>query len=136
MELKITFPDGSKDDSFWVTPLGENLYRAEESTMSMGESEQIIRYGDVIEVELTSEVEGRFKRIVRPSPNESSTHIIRPVWMSTAKWDEFSQRLLNVGGYWEVVFGWLLIAHVPPGAGFDLEQELRQLPETISPNEP
>jgi hypothetical protein len=98
MELRLIFPDGARDNSLWVTPLGDNLYRAEESTMSMGTSEQVIRYGDVFEVELTSELE--FQRMVQPSPYETSTRLVPQEWVSISRFDEFSQRLLSLGGYW------------------------------------
>jgi len=127
MEITITFSDGSTYSALWVTPLGDNLYRAEESAMSMGESEQIIRYADVIEIELTSEREGRFLRVVQPSTLETSMHIVSLGLESTPGFEEFSKRVFKLGGYWELVFGGMLIVHLPHGTDFDLERELGQL---------
>ena len=86
----------------------------------------------MIEVELKSEREGWFRRIVQPSSYETSMHIIPLGAASSSAFDEFSQRLLAADGYWELVFGGVLIVHVYPGTEFDLDRELSQLSRALA----
>lgn len=128
IELKLAFADGVELDSLLVTPLEDNHYLAEESAISLGESEQIIRYGDVIEVERRSEHEGLFLRILQPSPYQMSTCIISSGLVFSPAFSEFRERLNEAGGKCEVVFGGMLIVHLPHETQFDLDQQLAQLP--------
>ena len=128
IELKLVFADGVKLDSLLVTPLGDKHYLAEESAISLGESEQIIRYGDVIEVERRSEHEVLFLRILQPSPYQTSTCIISSGLVFTPAFSEFRERLNEAGGKCEVVFGGMLIVHLPPETLFDLDQQLVRMP--------
>ena len=131
MELKIIFPDGSEYEPLELTPLGDNLYRVEASIGPMVEPEQFIRYQDVVELELKSEREGLFRRIVQPSPYQTSMHAIRPVVTCTFAFELFSHRLLQTGGHWELVFGGLLMVHLKPGTDFDLDKELDQMSRSL-----
>jgi hypothetical protein len=130
MDLKIIFRDGSTFEPLSVTALGENLYRAEESVIPLCGPEEFIRYKDVIEVELKSEREGWFRRIVQPSPYKTSIHILPLDLISSSAFEEFSQRLLELGGYWESAFGGVLIVHLCLQAEFDLDRELSQISQS------
>jgi hypothetical protein len=132
IDVTLTFPDGAQFGPLSVTPLGDNRYRAEESAMSLGESEQIIRYGDIIELEPTSAQEALFLRVAESSPYQSCTYVVSTGLIFTDEFREFEARLVSVGGHYEVVFGGLLIVHVPPNAAIDVQDELNKMPSVAN----
>lgn len=128
LDLKIIFPDGAEFSPLSVTPLGENHYRAEESAMSLGESEQVICFGDVIELELVSDDVARYKRLVAPSFFETGTYLVSADRAYTAEFSEFAARLVRVGGHYEFFSMGILLVHLPWNVRFDVEGELGKLP--------
>lgn len=128
LDLKIIFPDGAEFSPLRVTPVGENQYRAEESAMPMGESEEAIHFGDVIELELISENVARYKRLVAPSFFETGTYLVSADRAFTAEFSEFAERLARVGGHYELFSMGVLLVHLPWNVRFDVEGELGKLP--------
>lgn len=132
IDVTLTFADGAQFGPLSVTPLGDSRYRAEESALSPRESEQVIRYGDVLELDLTSAQEARFLRVAESSPYETFTYLVLTGLVFTDEFKEFGIRLAAVGGQYEVISIGLLILHVPPNAAIDVEDELNRMPKVTN----
>lgn len=128
IEMALYFPDGSSCEPFRVSAIEGNEYWAEESTMAMGSSEQVIRYGDVLELDRTAEHAANFRRVVKDSWFVTSTYIIPPALAFTSEFGAMCTRLHAAGGLCEVVFGGLMIIHTPPSTPFHWEEEVKNLP--------
>jgi len=96
--------------------------------MAMGDSEQVIRYGDVIELGLTGDHQAKFRRVVRESWFVTSSYFIPPALAFTSEFAAMYERLRRAGGMCEVVFGGIMILHTPPTLPCRWEDELRKMP--------
>ena len=119
-EIELEFEDGS--EHLLVTPVDSNLYRLEESS-GMGE----VVFGDVIEVERHPEGRLQFKRIATPSRLATTTSILPLNVTKTAEFRTFLDRVMSLGGNWELLYGGVLLVHLPQPVPFDVEPEIKAI---------
>jgi hypothetical protein len=109
IEREVCFLDGSRE-SLLLTPLGENRFRMDESSM-FGE----VMYRDVIEAIETEGGVLRFVAVVEKSPLTSRSWISRQELIETDAIQNLLRRIMDEGGNWEQTFGGVLTVHLPRG---------------------
>jgi hypothetical protein len=107
-EVEITFHNESSE-TLLVTPIGENLYRMEETSV-LGE----VRYHDIIETELQDDGSLRFLRVATPSELKTTSWLISRALAESQSLSLWLDRVMASGGNWERIFGGYLIVHLPP----------------------
>jgi hypothetical protein len=131
-ELRITFQDEyASTEALLVTPVGQNLYRAEERSI-LGE----VSYHDIIETELLGDGTVRFLRVVTPSELKTESWIISQACAESPRLSTLLDRVMAVGGNWERIFGGFLIVHLPPAEYDVLIPEFNSLLETFNTDTP
>jgi len=106
-EVRMSFHDD--EETLLVTPMGSSLYRMEESS-ALGE----VSYHDVIEAELQTDGTLRFQRIFTPSGLKTVSWILSQTLVESPALSVLLERVMAVGGFWERLFGGVLILHLPP----------------------
>lgn len=107
--------DGSWSETVWATPLGENLYRAEETPIFS----EVVEFGDVVEALPGPDRALRLVRVVERSDWRTER------WMvprATVEDEHFERRLEEfeaLGGRWDRAMGGILSPYIPPGVEFD-----------------
>ena len=131
-ELQITFQDEYTSTEFLlVTPVGQNLYRAEESSV-LGD----VSYHDVIETEPQGDGTVRFLRVVAPSELKTASWMISQACAESPRLSTLLDRVMAVGGNWERIFGGCLIVHLPPAEYDVLIPEFNSLFESFNTDTP
>jgi hypothetical protein len=120
-ERQVLFLDGDSE-TLLVTPMGQNLYRMEESS-ALGEAS----YHDVIEAELQTDGTLRFLRVYRPSGLKSVSWMISQSVADSPALSALLDKVMSAGGNWERLFGGLLIVHMPPQQYDALMKEFNSL---------
>lgn len=108
----LLFPlDGEwLDEPLLVTSLGNGLWVLEESPVFSDE----VSYHDTIELEALPNRDLRFLRLVVPSGLRHLRTTISQSFIDSPEWARLQQRIHDVGGQWERVFGGMLIVHTRP----------------------
>jgi hypothetical protein len=104
-QVRMSFEDDHDFETLFVTPLGGNLYRMEESSLL-----EPTRYDDVIEAELQSDGSLRFLQVVTPSSLITECYFAS----DSPSLPPFLDKVVLAGGNWERVFGGILFLHLPP----------------------
>ena len=104
---QIVFADGNIEELL-VTPVGPNLYRLEESS-ALGE----IKFHDVIETEMEANGSFRFVRLISRSELETVTCVIPENQFESPRVSAFLRKVIDLGGYWEKMFGGIVVFHLP-----------------------
>lgn len=115
-------------ETLYVTPLGENLYRLEETPVLV---EQEIYLGDIIEAEVRDDGVLRFRRLVVASPWHHWSWFLAQIVIESSDFDGFTAMIEEQGGKWERIFGGLFIVHLPPESALDPEAELQKVVDTV-----
>lgn len=126
-ELQVSFQNGDSE-TLLVTPLGQNLYRLEESS-ALGEAS----YYDVIEGKLQSDGTVCFLRIYAASGLKTVSWVLSQSLIECPDMTILLDKVMAVGGNWERLFGGLLIVHLPPAAYDSLLNEFHALFRIHSP---
>ena len=125
--IAITFPNNVTED-IALTPVEGGQYRAECSCF-MGEPQ--VFYGDVIEIKPTGERSGKFLRVVKWSGLRVSCHIIGKSIIVSDLLQALLDKIMQVGGNWERVFGGVLLVHLPESVALDVDSELQAIAKSV-----
>ena len=117
----MSFQDGDSE-TLLVTPMGQNLYRMEESSL-LGE----VSYHDVVEAEPQPDGLLRFLRVSTPSELKRVSWMLPPSLTESPNLSVLLGKVLAAGGNWERVFGGCLIVHLPPAEFDTLVQDFENL---------
>ena len=108
-EVRVAFHCGS--EGLLVTPMGPNLYRMEESSiLKLGE----VSYHDVIEAEPQTDGTLRFVRVLTPSGLKTLCWVLSQTAAESPGLSALLDKVIAAGGYWERIFGGVLLLHLPP----------------------
>ena len=129
-EVLITFSNGDSE-GLLVTCLGENLYRAEETSV-LGE----FRYHDIIEAEVQKNGALQFLRVVTPSCLKTHSTILDKPFFESPRFTAFLDKVMSVGGNWERVFEAFLILNLPPEQESALLLEFNALMNELADERP
>jgi hypothetical protein len=99
-------------------------YRLESSSL-FGEPQ--VFYGDIVEIEMTGERTGLFRRIVGRSGFRVLDRLLGSQITDSPLFQPMLDQIVQLGGNWERFFGGFLLIHIPPGAEFDLDGELNNI---------
>ena len=75
-------------------------------------------------MEPTADDRQRFVRIVARGPFEHLGYVVGPAFLQSPYFDVFTNALETARGSWEVLINGWLLAHVPIGSSFDVDEEL------------
>lgn len=107
VEIRMTFQDGSSE-GLLVTPLEPNMCRLEESSVFVE-----ARYHDIVEAEPQTDGTVRFVRVVTPSGLKTASWILSKVQTESSALSALLDKVISVGGFWERIFGGVLLVHLP-----------------------
>lgn len=123
-EFKITYPNEGMISHLLMTPLGKRLYRLEETEVFLEES---LYFGDIIEAKRKLWGSLEFRRLVKRSGLVVCDFILPLELAASQEIQPLLHRIKEEGGTWEMMFGGVLITHLPPKSGLNLEKELERL---------
>jgi hypothetical protein len=126
-EVQLSFQNGDSE-TLLVTPMGQNLYRLEESS-ALGEAS----YHDVIEGELQADGTVRFIRIYASSGLKTVSWVLSQSLIECPDMTILLGKVMAAGGNWERIFGGVLILHLPPAAHDSLVKEFDALFSSQTP---
>lgn len=81
-------------------------------------------FGDVVEVERTTDGSHRFVRIVERGSFAHEGWVVGPAFLGSDYFEAFVIALEAAGGVWEVPVNGYLLTHVPVGSTFDVDEQL------------
>jgi len=122
-EVQVLFQGGSEglvvSERLAVTPMGPNLYRMEQSSLWGG-----VSCYDVIETEPQSEGTVRFLRVLIPSGLKTVSWLLSRTEAESPALSALLDKVIDVGGHWERIFGGVLVLHLPPAEDDQIIDEL------------
>jgi hypothetical protein len=124
-ELEIEFPDPesvSIIETLPVTHLGDAVYLAEASSVW-----RELYWHDKFEMELLNERSGRFVRLIERSGMRVSSFLISQALAESRQLQQDLDRVVEVGGFWERVYGGVLLIHLPPDTDSSVESLLQSI---------
>ena len=111
----------------YMTPLGHNQYRLEESSFC-----GLLRFGDTIEAYAPSEDGSvRYRRMVKRSELKTHNWILSREVAESPELSELIQRIESQGGCCERIAGGMFFAHLPKDTNIDIVHELTQLRQRL-----
>jgi hypothetical protein len=125
-QVRMSFEDDRDYETLFVTPLGGNLYRMEESSLL-----EHTRYDDVIEAELQSDGNLRFLQVVTPSSLITECYL----FSDSPSLSAFLDKVVLAGGNWERIFGGILFLHLPPSEHDRLMTEFNNRSDLLDDSE-
>lgn len=109
-------------ESIYAEKVGDTIYRCEESAISNKEPV----YGDEIEVIGNGDVL-KFVRVVKASALHTRRYIWSKEIVETDKCKQMLDKIITMGGFWEVAMGGLVFLHVPVGKESILDELINSL---------
>ena len=126
-EHGLLFPREGATEKLLMTPLGGNLYRLEESSLA----EVGAFYHDVVEAKSRLGRDLRFSRVVERSGLRVFRFLLSQELAASEPFAAFLRRVEAHGGFWEQVFGGIVLIHLPRGSACRPKSELRALLRTL-----
>lgn len=105
---RITFDNGDSEDLL-LTPLGDDLYRLEESSL-LGEA----MYRDVIKAKPLQDGGLQFSSVEARSGLTVQSWIVSEEIIAATPFHAILRDVMASGGNWEQAFGGVLLIHTPP----------------------
>jgi len=127
-EYSLFIPAEQSWETLLLTPLGHNQFRLEETSFT----ELGLFYHDIIEAEPKDGKEVRFVRRVERSGLRVFQFLLSKRLTESEVFAAFLQRVEAHGGYWEQIFGGILLVHLPRGSACRPKSELRTLFQTLN----
>lgn len=124
-EINIEFPfdsGGSVSGCVSVTPLGDDLYKLEETPLV-----DYAAFGDVIEVEEIDNGCFVFKRIAEKSKYKCHELVLAKSLIESENFEKIVKRVEKEGGQWEIIFGGMVLINLPLDSCFDVAQEIQNM---------
>ena len=124
VEIEFRSQDGfCVSESLPVTHLGGNHYRAEGSAI-FGEE---LYWHDELEIECTNEGRGRFVRVLKRSGLRVESFVISKKITDSERLRDLFDAVVESGGNWEIIYGGVLLTHVPAEVEMDVDRLLSQV---------
>jgi len=125
IDVSLEFPSGAAD--VLVTPLGADRYRLEEDPFcfayvqveSARELARLPRYADEFEALTVRHHELRFVKVVKRARLKRFQFLVSPATVASPQFARVLSRVEDLNGYWERVFGGVVIIYVPRNSGYD-----------------
>lgn len=120
--------------SLWVTPVGENLYRIEDTDLVW--AYETAMYHDVVEAWPQTDDTLLFQRVVERSSWRSVLPTLGPAFWHSEAFELYLKQIEAVGGLWHIEIQGLLLIFMPPDVDFNPHQEARKIWNRLNPNSP
>ena len=116
---RIHYENGDNEDLL-VTPLGNNLYRLEESSL-FGEAS----YRDVIHAARRDDGGLLFLNLETPSDLVMQSWVLGQEIIDSPGFRSILEQVMALGGNWEQAFGGLVLVHTPPDRVEEIAERIR-----------
>jgi hypothetical protein len=113
MNVEIHFRSGSEPSV--VTPLGGNLYRMEFGRLCASHPDN----GDLIEADKLPDGSLKFRRILKRADFQKRACFISKETAGSKNFTRLCERVIAVGGKWELNFGGYFILYLPKSILFE-----------------
>jgi hypothetical protein len=120
--ITISFEDGTIKEGLLVTPMGQNIYRLENSAI-FGEP----KFHDIVETEPHDDGTQRFVCIRQRAKLIHGCWCLTKELIESPEMDVFLAKVVSAGGCWEIHFGGVLLLHLPPKERASLMREFKQM---------
>jgi hypothetical protein len=121
VEREIRTATGDSE-TLLLTPVGENLFRVEESSFVTDAV-----YRDVIRATETEDGALLFVEIAERSPLVTNSWILSQELIQSDAVQSVLKQIMDQGGNWEQVFGGGLIVHTSPAMAKEIEEEVHRI---------
>ncbi|HKO21936.1 MAG TPA: hypothetical protein VJX91_04720 [Candidatus Eisenbacteria bacterium] len=136
VEVILEWSEGSWSHEVVLTSLGENRFRLEESIfglefedISREERKRRPRVKDVIEAQMLEPGRLRFIRVIERARMKAKSWIIGDAIIDSPHFEHALQKVMDLGGAWERVFGGYLTVYLPRDSDYDLWTDLQRMEE-------
>ncbi len=123
-DYKVSFPKESATAHLLMTPLGNGQYRLEETPVLL---EEPLFFRDIIQASRHLGRGLNFQQLVEKSGLRVYDFLLPLEVAGSEELQVFLRRIKGDGGHWEVVFGGIVIIHLPPASALDPEKEIQLL---------
>lgn len=136
VEVDLQWDDEAMDRGFLVTPLGNDRYRVEVDPMGCmiadepRELRKLPLYGDVIEAKAAGPNTLRFVKVVERSRLRRREYILSQAHIDSPELERVLAKVMGLGGYWERVFGGVLIVYLPKSSTYDMWEDFARGSDT------
>ncbi|MEJ7700555.1 MAG: hypothetical protein WKF71_13030 [Pyrinomonadaceae bacterium] len=124
--IEIDFGD-VKVGNVLVTTLGENLYRLEQSPL-----DERAFYKDIIQAKKQEDGSLLFEKVVELSGRNNYCYLLSKKFYETSEFEELLKKIEKSDGYWEQVFGGILVVSLPPDSQTNLPKEIAKLKKLLN----
>jgi hypothetical protein len=133
--VSLDFPSGPAD--VLVTPLGDDKYRLEEDPLcfayvgveSARELRRLPRFGDEFQALTVGHQELRLVKVVKRARMKRFSFFVSGATVASPQFARVLARVEDLNGYWERVFGGVVIICVPRDCGYDPLEALSRDPD-------
>lgn len=125
-EVDVDFGDVRIGNVF-VTQLGRTLYRLEQSPL-----DERAFYKDVIKAKKRDDGCLLFEKVVKPSGRNNFCYLLSNKFCEAKGFEELLKKIEKSGGYWEQVFGGVLVISLPPDSQINLPKEIVKLKKLLN----
>jgi len=124
IQIKMYVPEESSTGTYDVIKISENRYKlANNDPFS-----EVLTYGAIIEVQPEQKEEGIFEFKEIYAESEYSLEVIAlPASLNETEMRIVGQKIIDEGGYWEVIFGGMGYVNLPKKSKLNVIDELNKL---------
>jgi hypothetical protein len=113
INVEVHFRSGS--ETLELTPLGSNRYRMEFGRLCASHPDN----GDLIEAVQLPDGSLKFRRIVKRAGFQKRGYFISKQMADSENFSRLCQRVISLGGRWELNFGGYFVLYLPPNVPFE-----------------
>lgn len=122
-ETHIEYPDEGITETAEVTAMGDRLYRLDTVPVFV----ESVRFGDIIEAELLPSGVLRFCRVAHASTWQIYDFLLSEACFESPKFASLTDRVTELRGHWERVFGGMLFICLPSNVDWDPTPDIKCL---------
>jgi hypothetical protein len=113
INVEVHFRSGS--ETLTLTPSGSNLYRMEFGRLCASHPDN----GDLIEADQLPDGSLKFRRIVERASLQKRGYLISKQTADSEEFIRLCERVIALGGRWELNLGGYLVLYLPPNVPFE-----------------
>lgn len=110
-----------------VTQIDENLYQLEQSPL-----DERAFYKDIIQAKKLEDGSLFFEKVIESSGRNNYCYLLSKKFCETSEFEKLLIKIEKSDGYWEQVFGGILIISLPPDSTISLPKEIAKLKKLLN----
>lgn len=123
IEVRVRFPLDRFAQTMSLVPLGDDLYRINNSGLLSD-----LSYFDIIEASRESDDTLVFQRVVEKSKWRQFEYVLSERLVDPKNGlDVIINKIMKLGGNWENFFGGVVMIYLPPGVDYDPSADIQKL---------